>query len=290
MPEQPETTEPSKWNLIIDVAKSAHGNNAILAAKDEYVGNDFPGYSAPLPEHGGDIFTLTRKVRGETPMVDAAYLLKTCNHCDAGPCQEVGGDAVRKRADGITIIDPVKAKGRKDIVEACPHGAIIWNEELELPQIWTFDAHLLDQGWSYPRCVDACPPGAIEAVKVTDSEMAKRVQEEGLEILKPEFGTKPRVYYKNLYRFEACFIAGTVIAADGGVEDCVEGASITLFQEDAQVGSATSDAFGEFKIDKLKPGSGAYRIDVEHPSLGLATVNAQLGEDSVYVGDVTLKP
>ncbi|MGD1954024.1 MAG: 4Fe-4S dicluster domain-containing protein [Sphingomonadales bacterium] len=287
MPEQPEDSTTPKWNLIIDVAKSAHGNNAILAAKDEYVGNDYPGYSAPIPEKGGDIFTLTRKVRGETPMVDAAYLLKTCNHCDAGPCQKVGGDAVKKRPDGITIIDPVKAKGRKDIVKACPHGAIIWNEELEIPQIWTFDAHLLDQGWPHPRCVDACPPGAIEAVKITDAEMKKRAEAEGLEILKPEIGTKPRVYYKNLYRFTTCFIGGTVIAATDGVEDCVEGAEVLLMKAGDVVGSATSNEFGEFKIDNVDPGSGPYSLEARHKGLGTATAEADVG-DSVYLGTLAL--
>ena len=42
-----------KWNLIIDVALCEGCHNCSLAAKDEHVGNDFPGYSAsimlPLP-------------------------------------------------------------------------------------------------------------------------------------------------------------------------------------------------------------------------------------------------
>ena len=41
-----------KWNLVIDVAKCTNCNNCFLADKDEYVGNDFPGYAAPQPRHG----------------------------------------------------------------------------------------------------------------------------------------------------------------------------------------------------------------------------------------------
>mgnify|MGYP006171339505 CR=1 FL=1 len=52
-------------------------------------------------------------------------------------------ERVAQTADGIVIIDPVKSKGRKDLVESCPHGQIWWNEELQLPQKWIFDAHLL---------------------------------------------------------------------------------------------------------------------------------------------------
>ncbi|MGF6478513.1 acyl-CoA synthetase (AMP-forming)/AMP-acid ligase II [Paraburkholderia sp. JPY419] len=71
--------------------------------------------------------------------------------------RRVGGDAVRKRSDGIVIIDPEKARGRKDIVKSCPYKAIVWNEELQVPQTWIFDAHLLDQGWQHPRCEQVCP-------------------------------------------------------------------------------------------------------------------------------------
>jgi Fe-S-cluster-containing dehydrogenase component len=116
-----------------------------LAAKDEHVGNDFPGYSAPHAALGNSVI----KIRGSGGMVDAAYLPTKCNHCDRAPCLKAGADgSVRKRADGIVIIDPVKAKGRRNLVEACPYGAIVWNEEQQLPQTWIFDAHLLDQGWS----------------------------------------------------------------------------------------------------------------------------------------------
>ena len=76
------------------------------------------------------------------PMIDIAYVPTMCNHCDDAPCMAKGGDAIKKRDDGIVIIDPVKAKGRKELVEACPYGHIWWNEELQLPQAWPFDAHL----------------------------------------------------------------------------------------------------------------------------------------------------
>ncbi len=288
MPKQPERSNRAKWNLIIDVANSVHANNCILAAKDEYVGNDFPGYSAPLPEEGGDIMTVTRKVRGETPLVDTAYLLQMCNHCDNGPCQKVGGDAVKKRPDGIVIIDPIKAKGRKDIAEACPYGAVIWNEALQIPQHWTFDAHLLDDGWPQPRCVDVSPKGAIEAVKISDAEMEERVKAEGLEVLQPELGTQPRVYYRNLDRFTKCFIGGTIIAPVDDVEECVENARVALFQNGEEIETTQSDVFGEFKLDGLPPNSGEYRLEISHTDYENLTINTQVGEENVNLGTLRL--
>jgi Fe-S-cluster-containing dehydrogenase component len=274
--------------LIIDVAKSVHAANAALVAKDEYVGNEHAGYSAPVPEEGGDLFTVERKVRGTSPIVDTAYLLRTCNHCDNAPCKKVGGDAVIKRDDGIVMIDPTKAKGREDIAQACPYGGIIWNEELQIPQNWTFDAHLLDAGWPVPRCVDVTPLNAIEAVKITDAEMQKRVEAEKLEVLRPELGTKPRVYYRNLYRFTACFISGTVIAVMDGVEDCVDGAEIELKQGGQTIQTARSDTYGEFKFDHLEPDSGAYELVLRHSEYGDARADAILASDSLYLGTLTI--
>ena len=42
----------SKWNMIIDVAECTNCNLCTLATMDEYVGNDWPGVSAPMPRHG----------------------------------------------------------------------------------------------------------------------------------------------------------------------------------------------------------------------------------------------
>jgi Fe-S-cluster-containing dehydrogenase component len=69
--------------------------------------------------------------------------------------------------------DTDKAKGQKDIVKSCPYGTIWWNEEQNLPQKCTLCAHLLDEGWEKPRCVQACPTGALEALYTEDTEMAK---------------------------------------------------------------------------------------------------------------------
>ena len=41
-----------KWNLVIDLARCHDCNDCFLADKDEFVGNDFPPYSAAQPWHG----------------------------------------------------------------------------------------------------------------------------------------------------------------------------------------------------------------------------------------------
>jgi Fe-S-cluster-containing dehydrogenase component len=276
-----------KWNLIVDVALCENCRNCTLAAKDEHVGNDFPGYAAPQPARGHDWIRITRRVRGSAPMVDAAYLPTMCNHCDEAPCVKAGKGAVRKRDDGIVIIDPEKSRGRRDLVDACPYGAISWNEELALPQAWIFDAHLLDAGGKEPRCVQACPTGALRAVKQDDAAMQAQARAESLTVLRPELGTKPRVYYGNLHRFDKCFIGGSAIAEIDGVTECVADAAVVVRKAGAEVARTTTDAFGDFKCDGFEPDSGLYTVAIGHPRHGSAVATCVLG-GSAYLGSLRL--
>jgi Fe-S-cluster-containing dehydrogenase component len=276
----------SKWNLIINVGRCENCYNCVIAERDEHVGNDFPGYAASAAPVGDSTIRILRRVQGSAPMVETTYLPVMCNHCDDAPCIRYAGDAIRKRDDGIVIIDPAKARGRKDIVDSCPYRAIVWNEEQQVPQTWIFDAHLLDQGWRQPRCQQVCPTGVFEAVKLDDAAMRQKVADEGLKELRPKLGTKPRVWYRGLERWETCFIGGSVSAEIAGVVDCVQGATVTLSQGGKPVATTVTDGFGDFRFANLPKGGGAYRVDVSH-ALGGAQRDCVMGE-SVYLGELRL--
>jgi len=278
----------SKWNMVVDVAKCNNCRVCFLAVKDEHNGNDFPGYAAPQPAQGHKWLDIKRHERGSLPIVDAHFMPVMCNHCDDAPCMKAATNgAIKKRDDGIVIIDPEKAKGQKQIVDACPYGSISWNEERQLPQIWIFDAHLLDSGWKQTRAEQGCPTGVFRSLKVEDAEMARIKAEEGLEVLKPELGTKPRVYYKNLHLFTKCFVGGSVVKTTNGIEDCVAGAEVVLKQAGREIGRATTDTFGEWKIDRLEPGSGKYQVEVSGKS-GRYAGEFELGGESRYLGVMAL--
>jgi Fe-S-cluster-containing dehydrogenase component len=272
-----------KWNLVVDVDNCTNCNMCVLAVADEYVDNDWPGYSAAMPKHGHRWINIERKERGMAPMVDVAFVPTMCQHCDDAPCIKAAKNgAITKREDGIVLIDPVKAKGQKQIVDACPYGAVWWNEEKQIPQAWTFDAHLLDQGWKEPRAAQVCPTAAIRSFKIEDGEMARLVKDEALSVLHPEHGTKPRVWYKNLHRYTEAFVGGTVARQVDGLTDCVEGVKVRLTKDGRTVAETVSDAFGDFKIDRLPVDSGAYRLEVSGAS---KPIDVTVGE-SVYVGTV----
>jgi len=279
----------NKWNLIIDVARCDNCRLCFLAVKDEYVGNDFPGISAAQPRHEQHKWLdIQRKERGAYPIVEARFMPVMCNHCDDAPCLKAAKDgAVRKRPDGIVIIDPEKAKGQKKIMQACPYHAIYWNEEKDIPQAWPFDAHLLDEGWNKTRAQQACPMNVFRTINVEDSEMQRIQAEEDLEVLRPELGTKPRVYYKNLHRITKCFVGGSVVNQVDGVEECVGGADVVLTKDGNEVGRATTDFFGEFVIDRLEPGSGTYQLKITG-SAGSFSSEVEIGDDSPYLGVLPL--
>ena len=277
----------SKWNMIIDVAECTNCNLCTLATMDEYVDNDWPGYSAPMPKHGHKWIDIKQKERGQTPFMDIAYMPTMCNHCDDAPCIKAAPDVISKRGDGIVLIDPVKSRSRKDLVDACPYGHIWWNEDLDIPQAWTFDAHLLDTGWDKTRGHQSCPTGAMKAIKLDDDAMAKLAKDEGLEVLQPELGTKPRIWYRNLWRYTTAFIGGSVSSEAGGLVDCVEGATVTLSKDGGKIAETTTDTYGDFKFDKLAEGSGAYTIDIMADGYKAKSIETEL-DRSIYLGEVRI--
>jgi Fe-S-cluster-containing dehydrogenase component len=266
-----------KWNLIIDIAKCEDCNNCFLACKDEHVDNDFPPYSVSQPRHGHRWIDLITRERGQCPTIDVANFPLPCQHCDNAPCiKKAKEGAVYKMNDGIVIIDPVKAVGQKEIVSSCPYGAIWWNQEKNIAQKCTLCAHLLNDGWKEPRCVQSCPTGSLRIVKVEDAQMPELIKQEGLEVFHPEYKTQPRVYYKNLYRYLKCFIGGTVAFAHDGITDCAEGASVALFQGSQKIGECLTDNYGDFKFDRLDENSGRYKIEVSYKSYNKKNLEVDL--------------
>jgi hypothetical protein len=137
--------------------------------------------------------------------------------------------------------------------------------------------------------VQVCPTGALQSAKISDADMRRRAAAEQLEVLKPELGTRPRVHYRNLYRFTHCFIGGAATIVIDGRSECVEGATVTLRRAECVIAKARTDSFGEFRFDRLPPGGGEYDIDISHPSHGRASRRARLGEESLNLGEIELQ-
>lgn len=251
------------WHMIIDLSLCHDCNNCFLADKDEFTGNNFLPYSIGQPWYGHRWINIGRKERGQYPMVDVVYMPVPCLHCDDAPCiKDSPAGTIYKRDDGLVIIDPVKAKGHPEIVKTCPWNVIFWNEEAQVAQKCTGCAHLMDEGWKETRCSQVCPTGTIKLVLAEEDDFAKLAASEGLEVLKPELAAKPRVYYKNLYKWATAFIGGTAVFAD--TDECAEGVRAVVTRDGTVMGKAVSNNYGDFIVDGLEPGE--YELVLTSPS------------------------
>ena len=274
----------AKYGMVIDITKCNGCYNCVLACKDEYCGNDYPAYSAAQPLTGHFWMRLIEKERGKFPKVKVAYTAVPCMQCEDAPClQAASNNAIYRRPDGIIIIDPEKAANQKEIASACPYRVIYWNEEKNIPQKCTFCAHLLDKGWKEPRCVEACPTGALifGDLEDPDSQIAKIMASTKVETLHPEYGLKPRVHYIGLPKR---FIAGTVIFEDKE-DECAENVTVTLTDKTTRK-TAQTDNYGDFEFEELES-EAEYTVKIEHPGYAPQEFKVPTKTD-VYLGEIVL--
>jgi ferredoxin len=111
-------------------------------------------------------------------------------------------------------------------------------------------AHLLDQGWDKPRCVEVCPTKALLFGDLGDpeSELSRRLREVGEKAavsLHPEYGLTERVRYLDLPKR---FMAGSVVLRDG--DKCARDVTITLTGDGVSRETSTN-GFGDFEFEGL---------------------------------------
>lgn len=273
-----------QWYMVIDVAACQDCNSCLMACKDEHVDNVWTGYTGAQPRRGHYWIDVARHERGQYPRIDVSFCPTPCQHCENAPCIKAGNGAVTRREDGIVMIDAEKSKGNEDLAASCPYGAIYWNSEENVAQKCTMCAHLLDsEDWlpGVPRCVHNCPTGSLKVFNLESAEMEKMVKEESLSVLKPELGTNPHVFYKNLHLFAKNFISAGVLVD----EDCFEGAVVTLKSNGVEEKTEQTNCFGDFKFDGLANGEYEVHIDAGGKT---ASALVKIENESLNMGFIKL--
>jgi Fe-S-cluster-containing dehydrogenase component len=276
----------ARLSLLIDVTKCSGCHNCFLACRDEYFGNDYPGYSAAQPLEGQYWMQVKEVERGTWPKPKLDYIPLPCQHCETAPCIDAAADgAVYRRKDGVIIIDPQKAKGQKDIVNSCPYRVIWWNSELQLPQKCTMCAHMLDAGESIPRCVEACPTGALLFGDLDDpkSEISKAMAALKTEDYHPEYKTAPLVKYVGIPKR---FVVGEVVRKDQTGE-CAQGAIVKLEGDGVKL-ETQSDSYGDFEFEGLERNK-QLKLRVDLKGYASMIIDVDTSKD-VDLGPIVLEP
>lgn len=279
----------ARYGLAVEIEKCTGCHACFIACKDEFTGNDYPPTAAAQPA-GHKWLRLLEVEQGTGTKVKVDYIPVMCQHCEEASCiRAAGGDAVYRRPDGIVIIDPQKAKGRKELVGACPYGAINWNQAEDLPQKCTMCAHMLDNGEKTVRCAEVCPTGALVFGDLDDpgSRISRLLAAKSglVESYKPELATRPRTKYIGLPKL---FIAGEVMLADKPGE-CAKGATVSLQAVGEHVViTVRADFFGDFEFKGLARNK-EYIVKAEYEGYVPAELTVRTYA-SLNVGEIVLTP
>ena len=215
--------EARRWGMVIDMRKCApqkecrkcieachrtHNVPDFGNRKDEIKWIWKEPFENAFPEQESEF--LSEEVEGMPFVV-------LCNHCEHPPCVRVCPTKAtfKRKKDGVVMMDYHRCIGCRFCMAACPYGSRSFNWRDPRPFIdtahanpryptrtkgvvekCTFCDERLAQGLG-PKCVEACPEGALTFGDLEDSRSSVR------ELLrhhytirrKPELGTEPSVFY-----------------------------------------------------------------------------------------------
>jgi Fe-S-cluster-containing dehydrogenase component len=127
----------------------------------------------------------------------AFFVPKLCNQCTHPACVQVCPvGATYRTEDGVVLIDHEYCIGCRYCVQACPYGARFFDEERGVSDKCTWCYHRITKGLQ-PACVEVCPVGARIFGDRNDPQSAISlfIRNNRVQVLKPETGNEPNVYY-----------------------------------------------------------------------------------------------
>jgi tetrathionate reductase subunit B len=135
--------------------------------------------------------------KGRFPHVRRGHIPINCNQCDDPVCVSVCPvNATYQREDGIVLVDPHRCIGCQYCKAACPYEVRFLDPEKRIISKCCFCHHRIDAGQS-AACVEACPTGARILGNRGDpaSEISRMLANRPVQVLLPEYGTSPQVFY-----------------------------------------------------------------------------------------------
>jgi len=180
-----------QYGLVIDQERCIGCEACSVACKNENNGVQAYIRVATLGAEHKDTPT------GTYPNMRMTFLPALCNHCEKPPCADACPPAAITRSEtGIVFLDEDTCDGCQNCLDACPYGAIVFNDEKGKAEKCNLCRHRLEQGLE-PFCVICCEGQAIHFgdMTVPDGNVAKLLRIGNGFCLRPEAGTKPAVFY-----------------------------------------------------------------------------------------------
>lgn len=134
---------------------------------------------------------------GVYPNAQRGFLSRLCNHCENPICvRNCPTGASYQREDGTVLIDYQRCIGCRYCIASCPYRARFFHPELRTADKCTFCAHRLERGLE-PACVNTCVARARVFGDLNDpeSEISQIIRSNNVQVLGPETGLRPSVFY-----------------------------------------------------------------------------------------------
>jgi tetrathionate reductase subunit B len=138
--------------------------------------------------------------KGTYPLVTRVKMNHLCNQCQNPPCVPVcPAKATQKDKGGIVTIHSIKCIGCGRCVKACPYNARYLKPGKPIADKCNFCFHRIQAGL-LPACVGTCVGQALFFGDLNDpkGEISRLLALHKKEVLRPELGTNPSVFYLGL--------------------------------------------------------------------------------------------
>jgi Fe-S-cluster-containing dehydrogenase component len=132
------------------------------------------------------------------------FVPKLCNQCQRPPCVQVCPvGATYITPDGVVLVDEKYCIGCRYCIQACPYGARYLyppngprESRRNTADKCTWCYHRITKGLR-PACVEVCPTAARKFgdLRNPDDEINEIINNQPVSVLKPQMGTKPKVFY-----------------------------------------------------------------------------------------------
>ena len=174
-----------RYAMAVDTRRCVGCSACVIACKTE---NNLP--------EGACRAWIVETALGTFPDLRMMIRSQRCNQCDDAPCVDVcPTGASHVGAGGVVLVTADKCTGCKACMASCPYDARTIHPDGYADKC-TFCLHRVERGL-LPACVENCPTKALTFGDLhdPDSDLARLLRARRHDVLRPEAGTGPNVFY-----------------------------------------------------------------------------------------------